>query len=270
MTRTKSAPKGNIKKLQPAVQKLQPAVQLVQPSFFHGRYIFMVDVDNSAAGKINNYFVNHMKNPFTRLSSRIQRDTENPSLEQQISDKLTDSLTEQKNGSSFCSKNGNGVSANYIYQEFIEHKKGLNWKILINTILYCDAQGNPFAFLMYKNYPDDTNAVYISILCVNALVSKEHYPLIYGDQIINNFKVACQSLKIQSIFLESIQEAEGFWKSKGFIRVDPQPPGHDDPLYVYNFPEIGGSRRRNKKTKTKRKRNKKTKKKRTMNKTRKK
>ena len=154
-----------------------------------GRYLFMFNNDDSLAGKINKYYVNNKATPFIPLRSRIQRDTENPSLEHQISDKLIDSITQENKDSGFCSPKGEGVDADYIYQEFIKQKKSVNWTILINTILYCDAEGNPFAFLMYENYPDVPNAVYISILCVNALVSKDHYPLIYGDQIVNNFKL---------------------------------------------------------------------------------
>jgi hypothetical protein len=236
----------------------------------NGRYIFMFNNDDSLAGKINKYYVNNKATPFTPLSSRIQRDTENPSLEQYISDKFTHSLTLQQNGSSFCSPNGNGVGANYIYQEFIQHNKGLRWTILINTILYCDADGNPYAFLMYKNHPGDQNAVYISILCVNALVPREHYPEIYGNLIVNNFKVACETVNVHKIYLESLPTAEPFWINERFSLVNPQQQlsNDNDRLFYLKFkPNSGGSKRRkrNKKIKTKRKRNKKT-----MNKTRKK
>jgi hypothetical protein len=263
------------------VQPVQPVLKWFPVNQENGRYIFKVDDNNSLAGRINNFYVNH---GFTPLDKNIVRaiNPNPPLLNEIISDKLIDSITQEDKENGFCSPKGEGVGADYIYQEFIKQKESVNWTILINTILYCDAEGNPFAFLMYRNYPDVPNAVYISILCVNALVPKDHYPKIYGDLIVNNFKVACESVGGLKIYLESLDTAEPFWISKKFSLVVPNQKlsANKDRLFYHKIPLIntktvfakrnpnnnknkkGGTRKRNKKTKTKTKKR--------MNKTRKK
>lgn len=198
------------------------------PIPIHRRYIFCVDNNDSAAGRINSYYTNndyHPATPFIPLKSIIPI-TDPPSLEQQIANLfITSILTSQKNKNSFCSKNENGVNPNYIIQEFISDPDKITgiYNILINTVIYLDHNNEPFAFLMYNNYLPVANSVYISILCINSLTPKEHYPQIYGDLIVNNFKVACETVGVDNIYLESIPSAEEFWSNKGFNLVDPQP-----------------------------------------------
>jgi len=126
---------------------------------------------------------------------------------------------------SFCSKKEEGVNEGYILDEFISKKKAPgNRKVLINTIIYFDTNNQPYAFLMYKNYPHDKNSIYISILCIDSLHPKTEFSsVINGDQIVSNFKIACESVGVHNIYLESIPSAEKFWKSKGFKLVEPQP-----------------------------------------------
>ncbi len=186
-----------------------------------GRYVFCVDEDYSPAGNINMYYIDR---GFTSLNSKIPKNAS--SLEQETADALIKSVLTPQNAAidSFCSKNEEGVNEEYIVNEFIKDSKSINFrKILINTIIYFDSNNKPFAFLMYKNYPHDNNSIYISILCINSIESKDYYPAINGDLIVSNFKIACESVGIHNIYLESIPSAEKFWRSKGFKLVDPQP-----------------------------------------------
>lgn len=186
-----------------------------------GRYVFRVDEDYSPAGNINMYYIDR---GFTSLNSKIPKNAS--SLEQETADALIKSVLTPQNAAidSFCSKNEEGVNEEYIVNEFIKDSKSINFrKILINTIIYFDSNNKPFAFLMYKNYPHDNNSIYISILCINSIESKDYYPAINGDLIVSNFKIACESVGIHNIYLESIPSAEKFWRSKGFKLVDPQP-----------------------------------------------
>ena len=188
-----------------------------------GRYIFEVDQPTDTERYINFYYVDK---GFTSLNSTIPSSSP-PSLEQTIAESLLKSLRMPQNEAkdSFCSKNEEGVSEEYIIDEFISKKNASGSRnILINTIIYYDQNNAPFAFLMYKNYPNDKNSVYISILCINSLQPKSEYSsVVYGDLIVNNFKVACESVGVHNIYLESIPSAENFWRSKGFKLVDPQP-----------------------------------------------
>jgi hypothetical protein len=170
----------------------------------NGRFIFCVDDDNTPAGRINSYYINNLGNKFTALKSIIHA-SEPPKLEQKISDSFIKTIRTIKNKgkNSFCS-NGNGVYHEYIIQKFISDPDTTIRKILINTVIYFDHLKKPYAFLMYENYPNDSNSIYISILCINSLVDKRHYPQIYGDLIVNNFKVACEKANIHNIYLESI------------------------------------------------------------------
>jgi len=188
-----------------------------------GRYIFEVDHPTDTEKYINFYYVDK---GFTILNSTIPS-TSPPSLEQEVAESLIRSLRlpQNKAKDSFCSKNEEGVSEEYIIDEFISRKNAAGSRnILINTIIYYDQNNEPFAFLMYKNYPNDKNSVYISILCINSLQPKSEYSsVVYGDQIVNNFKIACENVGVHNIYLESIPSAEKFWRSKGFKLVDPQP-----------------------------------------------
>ena len=188
-----------------------------------GRYIFCVDEPTDTEKYINYFYTDR---EFISLNSTIQSSSP-PSLEQEIAESLITSLRMPQNKSkdSFCSKNEEGVSEEYIIDEFIGKKNASGTrKILINTIIYFDTNNAPFAFLMYKNYPGDNNSVYISILCINSLQPKSEYSaIVYGDQIVNNFKVACETVGVHNIYLESIPSAERFWKNQGFKLVDPQP-----------------------------------------------
>lgn len=188
-----------------------------------GRYIFCVD-DPTDTERYINYF--YTDREFTNLNNTI-RSSSPPNIEQEIAESLITSLRMPQNKSrdSFCSKNEEGVSEEYIIDEFISKKKpdGTR-KILINTIIYFDTNNAPFAFLMYKNYPGDSNSMYISILCINSLQPKSEYSaIVYGDQIVNNFKVACETVGVHNIYLESIPSAEKFWTNQRFKLVDPQP-----------------------------------------------
>jgi hypothetical protein len=188
-----------------------------------GRYIFCVD-DPTDTERYINYF--YTDREFTSLNSTI-RSSSPPSIEQEIAESLITSLRMPQNKSkdSFCSKNKEGVSEEYIIDKFISKKDASGTrKILINTIIYFDTNNAPYGFLMYKNYPGDSNSMYISILCINSLQPKSEYSaIVYGDQIVNNFKVACETVGIHNIYLESIPSAEKFWKNQGFKLVDPQP-----------------------------------------------
>lgn len=188
-----------------------------------GRYIFCVDNPTDTERYINYFYTDR---EFTSLNNTI-RNSSPPSIEQNIAESLVTSLRMPQNKSrdSFCSKKEKGVSEEYIIEKFISKKDASGArKILINTIIYFDTNNAPYAFLMYKNYPGDSNSIYISILCINSLQPKSEYSaVVYGDQIVNNFKVACETVGIHTIYLESIPSAEKFWKNQNFKLVDPQP-----------------------------------------------
>ena len=188
-----------------------------------GRYIFCVDNPTDTERYINYFYTDR---EFTSLNNTI-RNSSPPSIEQNIAESLVTSLRMPQNKSrdSFCSKKEKGVSEEYIIEKFISKKDASGArKILINTIIYFDTNNAPYAFLMYKNYPGDSNSIYISILCINSLQPKSEYSaVVYGDQIVNNFKVACETVGIHTIYLESIPSAEKFWKNQKFKLVDPQP-----------------------------------------------
>lgn len=86
-----------------------------------GRYIFCVD-DPTDTEKYINYF--YTDREFTSLNSTI-RNSNPPSIEQNIAESLITSLRMPQNKSrdSFCSKNEEGVSEEYIIDEFISKKK---------------------------------------------------------------------------------------------------------------------------------------------------
>jgi hypothetical protein len=187
------------------------------------KYIFCVDNPTDPEKFINYYYVDR---EFINLNSTISTSSP-PSLEQEVAESLISALRMPQNKAkdSFCSKKEEGVSEEYIIDEFISKKKSNGSRnILINTVIYYDTDNKPFAFLMYKQYPSDANSMYISILCINSLQPKSEFSaMVYGDQIINNFKVACESVGIHNIYLESIPSAETFWRQEGFKMVDPQP-----------------------------------------------
>jgi len=187
------------------------------------KYIFCVDNPTDPEKFINYYYVDR---EFINLNSTISTSSP-PSLEQEVAESLISALRMPQNKAkdSFCSKKGEGVSEEYIIDEFISKPNSTGSRnILINTVIYYDTDNKPFAFLMYKQYPSDANSMYISILCINSLQPKSKFSdMVYGDQIVNNFKVACESVGIHNIYLESISSAETFWRREGFKMVDPQP-----------------------------------------------
>jgi hypothetical protein len=187
------------------------------------KYIFCVNNPSDTEKYINYYYTDR---GFIDLNSKIP--TSNPpSLNEEIAESLITALRRPQNKAkdSFCSKKEDGVSEEYIIDEFIGKRDSSGFRnILINTIIYFDTNNKPFAFLMYKKYPHDANSIYISILCINSLDPKSEFSTrISGNQIVNNFKVACESVGIHDIYLESIPSAENFWKREGFKMVDPQP-----------------------------------------------
>jgi hypothetical protein len=187
------------------------------------KYIFCVDNPTDTEKFINYYYVDR---EFINLNSTISTSSP-PSLEQEVAESLISALRMPQNKAkdSFCSKKEEGVDEEYIIDEFISKPNSTGSRnILINTIIYYDTDNKPFAFLMYKQYPHDANSMYISILCINSLQPKSEFSaMVYGDQIINNFKIACESVGIHNIYLESISSAETFWRREGFKMVDPQP-----------------------------------------------
>jgi hypothetical protein len=187
------------------------------------KYIFCVNNPSDTEKYINYYYT---ERGFIDLNSKIPSSNP-PSLNQEIAESLITALRRPQNKAkdSFCSKKEDGVSEEYIIDEFISKRDSSGFRnILINTIIYFDTNNKPFAFLMYKKYPHDPNSIYISILCINSLDPKSEFSTrISGNQIVNNFKVACESVGIHNIYLESIPSAENFWKREGFKMVDPQP-----------------------------------------------